>query len=80
VRGLYLRFCGWGIYSLKRECIGSDAIGRMEVTSIIAEATAAINNHFQAAQATRFILGRESGLRTFLKNKDKLHFKIYKKL
>jgi hypothetical protein len=51
--------------------LDKDLIGRMDATSIIAEATTVINNHFQAAQAGRFILGTESGLRTFLKNKDK---------
>jgi hypothetical protein len=48
-----------------------DKIWRTGARGVIALATSLINNRYQAAQATRFILGTESGLKTFIQTKDR---------
>jgi len=49
----------------------TDKIWRTDARGIVAFGTTQINNHYQAGQATHFILGSETGLKSFIQTKDR---------
>lgn len=46
-------------------------LGRMSESAIIGRATTLTNNHFQSIQAERFVFGSATGLKKFIKDKEK---------